>query len=176
MIEIKTGDIPCCLYLSDVNEHEVIKSKFLEFINKNSINSVLTTSGDEIYNTDYFVQQHPSTNNSYLDIIKDPLNNHNDALYKHLKYDHLPICTVWFQQYKKGNRHMWHRHRNCIFSNVYYIDMPENASRTTFRFLGREFDVDVKEGQIITFPSFLEHCSKPSKSDGIKTVIGFNSS
>ena len=81
---------------------------------------------------------------------------------------------VWYQQYKKGDYHGWHRHPNNTFSNVYYVSLPKNSASTSFRYSGKEFEINVKEGQILTFPSYLEHCSKPNPSDQIKTVISFN--
>ena len=177
MIEIKTGDIPCCVYVSEVEEHQEIKAKFFKFLAQNNVHGTIGVKGDEIYNTDYFVKNHSSIDNSYFDIVSPIFDKHNDALSKFLNYV-VPISTgqFWFQQYKKNNKHSWHRHKNSIFSNVYYVDLPEGTSKTKFRFLGREFTVDVKEGQILTFPSFIEHCSKPSLSEHIKTVISFNSS
>jgi hypothetical protein len=176
MIEIKTGDVPCCVYVSDVKEHKEFKNKFLEFLSYNNVHG-FKTERDNIYNTDFFVKTHPSTDNSYVDLALPFINKHNYALYSFLGYT-TPIETdnIWFQQYKKSNQHSWHRHKLSIFSNVYYVDLHEESSKTTFRFLGKEFHVEVKEGQILTFPSFLEHCSKPNASDKIKTVISFNSS
>ena len=40
--------------------------------------------------------------------------------------------------------------------------------------LDKEFDIDVQEGDILTFPSSYLHCSKPNKSDFTKTIIGFD--
>ena len=175
MIEIKTGDIPCCVYISDVEEHKEFKNKFIEFLSCNNIHGA-KVGEDDIYNTDFFVKAHPSTDNRYVDLVLPIIYKHNNALHSFLKYiTPIEVDNIWFQQYKKGNQHTWHRHKFSIFSNVYYVDLAEGVSKTTFRFLGKEFSVEVNEGQILTFPSYLEHCSKPNLSDKIKTVIAFNS-
>ena len=68
MIEIKTGDIPCCVYISDVEDHYDVKNRFLKFLSVNNIHSTKGIDGDEIFNTDYYVKEHPTTNNKYYEI------------------------------------------------------------------------------------------------------------
>lgn len=171
MIEIKTGNIPCCVYISDVEEHGFFKPKFLNLLDSSIKVSIEEKGFQSIYNTDFF-------NNNFnikYNFITPILEKHNTALASYLQYHDYIIKTtrIWYQQYAKGGHHYWHRH-NGIFSNIYYVDLPDQASKTSFRFLGKEFSVDVKEGQILTFPSYIEHCSKPNMSDKIKTVISFN--
>jgi hypothetical protein len=175
MIEIKTGNVPCCIYISDVPEHLSFKKWFLNYLNSNKIFSIINKQhGNIIYNTDYFVTKF---HEEYREIILPIFNNHNLSLFNYLQYsenDFFRIKNIWFQQYAKGDGHSWHRH-DGVFSSIYYVDLPDGASLTTFRFQGKEFEVDVREGQILTIPSFFEHCSKPSKSVNLKTVIAFNS-
>jgi uncharacterized protein YjlB len=40
--------------------------------------------------------------------------------------------------------------------------------------MGEEFTIDVEEGDILTFPGSVIHCSKPHQSNDIKTVVSFN--
>jgi len=61
-----------------------------------------------------------------------------------------------------------------LYSNIYYLDLPEGTSKTTFKFIDKEFEVDVEEGDILTFPGSMLHCSKPNTSEHTKTVIAFN--
>jgi hypothetical protein len=176
MINIKTGDTPCSVFVSDVYEHSDLKYNILTDINKNAVFSVNDPGREIIYNTDFFINRQFNYF-KYSEFVSSVFERHNKALSNLLEYEiNIVMSEMWFQQYAPGNFHGWHRHNNCTFSNVYYVDLPATASKTTFKFLGREFDVDVKEGQILTFPSFLCHCSKPNKSSNIKTVIAFNSS
>jgi hypothetical protein len=43
-----------------------------------------------------------------------------------------------------------------------------------FELFGEAFEIDVKEGVVLIFPSFLKHCSKPNESKHTKTIISFN--
>ena len=176
MIEIKTGDIPCCIYTSYVEDHFNIKQLFLEQIKNLPIFSI-SDIDQKIFNTDYFIRSY--FNKVDYKPIQKVVHAYNIALSKFLNYSADDVLLVpnnyfWFQQYKTNDYHSWHRHEGS-FSNVYFIDLPYKASKTSFRYLGKEFQVEVEEGQILTFPSFLEHCSKPNLSDKIKTVISFNS-
>ena len=182
MIEIKTGNIPCPVYISDVEEHIEFKNYFLEFLKYKPVSGLRGPAGKmHIYNTDYGVN---SSESAYKKQLYPIITKHNDKLSSLLGYsdrcrikpfNELNDGGIWFQQYQKDNQHDWHRHHFCTFSNVYYVDLPNNAAKTTFRYKGEEFEINVEEGQILTFPSFLEHCSKPNKSDQIKTIISFNS-
>ena len=178
MVKIETGDIPCCVFVSNVEDHFSIKASVLDILQKSIIVSINDKRGNEIYNTDYFTYNIKDFefSSQYVTKITPVIEAHLASLSSFLGYTSpLEFNRVWFQQYIKGNQHAWHRHPDCIFSNIYYVDLPDGASKTTIRFLGREFSVDIREGQIITFPSFLEHCSKPNNTDKIKTVISFNS-
>ena len=171
MIEIKTGDIPCCVYVSDIKNHYQVKCDFLSDLNNRPKQGVYNKD-ESIFNTDYYNKEHIN----YKEIIYSMLDDYCTSLTNFLYYkEKIKIDKRWFQQYKKGDFHSWHRHPSCTFSNIYYLDHPEGTAKTTFRYLGREFEINVKEGQILTFPSYLEHCSKPNLSDKIKTVIAFNS-
>ena len=180
MIEIKTGNIPCYVYVSDVFNHTHFKSIILNSIKNYGIFGMYTGERDldqSIFNTDWHLSDNlHSKNTEYSCIINNIIFNHNKALSHFLRYEDPINCgNIWFQQYRKNDFHGWHRHKRSVFSNVYYVDLPNNAIKTSFRLLGKEFSVEVKEGQILTFPSFIEHCSKPNLFNNIKTVISFNS-
>jgi len=179
MIEIKTGNVPCCVYVSEVAGHMHFKSNILNSIKKYGCYGIYKGEkdlGQSIFNTDWHLSNaFYNKNSEYTSIINNIIGEHTEALTHFLRYvDPISCENIWFQQYKRNDFHGWHRHERSVFSNVYYVDLPDNASKTSFRFLGKEFSIEVKEGQILTFPSFIEHCSKPNPSDKIKTVISFN--
>ena len=172
MIKINSADIPSQVYISDVSDHKNIKLTFFDLLDKFPVLSIKENNFQNIYNTDYFCTNFYKFNYDFFIPVAD---QHNYALSIYLQYDHqIKTSHIWYQQYAKNGFHSWHKH-NDVFSNVYYVDLPEDSSKTSFRFRGEEFEVDVEEGQILTFPSYLEHCSKPNLSDKIKTVIAFNS-
>ena len=61
-----------------------------------------------------------------------------------------------------------------MFSNVYYAKLPNKEIKTSFRLHGEEFNFDVKEGQILTFPSCFQHMSPENTFDESKVVVAFN--
>jgi hypothetical protein len=85
----------------------------------------------------------------------------------------LDIQNYWFQQYTKNNFHNWHNHDRCHFSSVYYLELPSVKLITQFK---NKLSFKAKEGDIITFPSYLFHRSPMNKTNKRKTVIVFNSS
>lgn len=160
--------------VTTVEDHAFIKSEILANIAKLGVHSTEAPNGSErVSNTDWYLN--PNIPREYLSYIAPIIKNHCAQVGQALKYDRPVLCsTVWFQQYKPGDWHGWHLHGDALFSNVYYVDLPEGASKTSFKLFDEEFEIDVKEGEIVSFPSFLLHCSKPNKSINSKTVIAFN--
>ena len=176
MIEFKTGDVPSCVYVSEVEDHVNIKHQFLNFLKNIPVFGCKYKQTENLYNSDFYIKSEYK-DETYYDLVLPIFKQHMGGLSNLLgyKYENLTIFNIWYQQYAKNDFHDWHRHRNSVFNSIYYVDLPVGASKTTFRFSGKEFQVEIKEGQILSFPSFYEHCSKPNLSDKIKTVIAFNS-
>jgi hypothetical protein len=162
-------------FIGKVLNHTQIKDKILEEIeNMGQYSFISEKNGIKISNTDWYL---PSNEyRPYYDIVSPSLNDYCQRLCSYLKYDNIGIDNYWYQQYKFGDYHNWHNHPKGMFSNVYYLDLGEGTPKTTFKFMDDEFELEVEEGQIITFPSFLVHCSKINNSKNTKTVIAFNSS
>jgi mannose-6-phosphate isomerase-like protein (cupin superfamily) len=161
-------------YLYDVPIHSEIKSLILEGIKSMGTRSV-TTAGQQISNTDWYLsERYPRPYFEYLKLVTDV---HLNLIMQATDFCNadieLKLLNYWFQQYEESDRHSWHIHEYSVFSNVYYVDLPNGAAKTTFKVSGKEFEVEVAEGQILTFPSCFQHCSKPNKV-GTKTVISFN--
>lgn len=86
------------------------------------------------------------------------------------------IHAAWFQQYYNGGTHWWHVHQECQFTNIYFLELPDENYKTEIIGLNDEkIEYQAKEGQMITLPSFLMHRSKPNQSER-KTIISFNTS
>ena len=96
-------------------------------------------------------------------------NNLNDYMYS-LK---LTVQNLWYQQYNLGDYHNWHNHPKCHYTNVYYVELPNEGMNTEI--LNVE-NIDIKEGDILSFPAFMFHRSKTIKSNQRKTIISFNTS
>ena len=77
--------------------------------------------------------------------------------------------TIWFQQYFQNTDFGWHQH-NGHWAVVYYLELPEISEATEFL----NYDMQLKEGQLIFFPTFLVHRSPIIKSNTRKTIIATN--
>jgi cupin superfamily acireductone dioxygenase involved in methionine salvage len=87
------------------------------------------------------------------------------------------IHNGWYQQYLEGHFHNYHSHPNCNFTNIYFVETPEKEMITDILDAdGKKINLKCKEGQIISFPAFLLHRSKPNNTKSRKTIISFNSS
>lgn len=87
--------------------------------------------------------------------------------------EELYINNMWFQQYEENDFHTWHTHGECMYSSVYYVELPESTA-TTFRIGDEEVQLEVEEGDYVVFPSLLSHCSKPNTTGKRKTIISAN--
>jgi len=169
-------DQPNAFLITKLDQHELIKESMLMLIDKLGEHSIIEEHGkipQRISNTDWFLTLNETP--AYFNMFSPMVAEHCRQVKNMLK---LPVdikCVdYWFQQYRTGDYHSWHTHANCLYSNIYYLDLPEGTSKTTFKFIDKEFEVDVEEGDILTFPGSMLHCSKPNTSEHTKTVIAFN--
>lgn len=165
------------IFVNHVTDHEFIKPKILEVINAADKFSYSCSSG-RITNTDFHVKDKFCAESSaqYWDLVLPSVNQHLSSLCNFFRTSGFIVDNYWFQEYHFGDQHTWHTHGSCMFSNVYYLSLPDGACKTTFRIFGEEVEFDVSEGDIISFPSHIMHCSKEHKGEQPKVVIAFNSS
>jgi hypothetical protein len=99
-----------------------------------------------------------------------------DDMSRVLKCKSWLISNGWFQQYTNNDFHDWHLHNEVNYTNVYYLELPDKDEKTQiYNILDNTIiDIDIKEGDLVTFPSHLIHRSKPLQSKR-KTIISFNS-
>jgi hypothetical protein len=172
-ITMNCVDIPSKVFLNSVENHQTYKNQILESIKSMGSFSLNEPNISSIYNSDWHLNRQ-GFESHYYDLVKPVLLDHIETVRSFLNYKKLEITNYWFQQYKKDDFHIWHTHGGCLFSSVYYVELAEDNPITTFKMGELEFKVPVKEGDIITFPSFLAHCSPINQSETIKTVISFN--
>tara|TARA_Y100000004_G_scaffold172740_1_gene209860 strand:- start:566 stop:1093 length:528 start_codon:yes stop_codon:yes gene_type:complete len=93
------------------------------------------------------------------------------------------FSEVWFQQYNHNMNHAVHNHGPEGFSSVCFIEYNENFHKpTTFvspfgNYITGElerYEPDVKEGDIIFFPSNLLHYAPTNLSKLTRIIISFN--
>jgi len=87
------------------------------------------------------------------------------------------IQNIWFQIYKTGDFHSIHTHPMSNFTNIVYIDIPMDKIKTNVYSLNKDkIDIEIKEGDILTFPAFFPHESPVNDCKDNKIVVSFNSS
>jgi len=107
-------------------------------------------------------------------------------------YDAFEITACWANINTQGTGHRIHSHPNNFLSGVYYLQTPERASTINFhdprmqtsiirppvtQLTAENTDqvvVEVKEGTLLLFPSWLQHSVDLSKSEKRRISISFN--
>lgn len=158
-------------FIHSVNDYQNKKKSILTAIEQTP--KVLGHSGIV---TDYFVQ---GLDRTYSNIVQDDITAFINEIGK-FYYDTktldvvLGLNGIWFQQYNDGAKHPFHTHPASCFSCVYYVELNEPQMSTQFLDRhGKIFFLNVKEGDIISFPSFIAHRS-PVNNGARKTIISFN--
>tara|TARA_B100001250_G_C19764520_1_gene774075 strand:- start:346 stop:1074 length:729 start_codon:yes stop_codon:yes gene_type:complete len=148
---------------------------------------------------DYATWSDDSAKGGYVDWVKPPIDMSDDQRYKivfwgdeengiapllkkfardiairpetGLNYK-IFVDIMWFHQMDKGDYDNWHNHFACQWIGIYYIDLPEGEQTELMDFEGNVFQPDVKEGDLLIFPSGYVHRSPPCNNR--KTIVAFN--
>ena len=161
--ELKTEFI-----ISEVQDHSKHKLILLDLINK-----IPNNPYEGISKTDYNLPvafERKYLDYFYLHIAKNIM----DQQQKYFKAQGWDITYGWFQQYQEKSGHQYHTHPKTNFTNIYFLELPDKQLKTSVKVKDKEYCYSAKEGQIITFPAHLLHCSKPIRNKR-KTIISFNS-
>jgi hypothetical protein len=166
------ADIKVPFFKYEVSSHLSIKNIILDDIENMGIHNLIDND-QRISNTDWHLSV--DTFRPYIEHIKPDITQVCNDLKKYFGYEEdIKLTNYWFQQYSKGDYHHFHAHGQCSFSCVYYVNLQGNNPKTTFKINSEEFEIDIKEGEILVFPGFLPHTSKENTSGEVKTVIAFN--
>ena len=155
-------------------QHEAHKDKTLELISFSNYKSPKSDAAEvNITKTDW---NFSNTNREWLSYLQEPLMSEMSDIYKNMGYSGFQVNEIWFQQYLQESEHGWHIH-GSNFTNVYYLELPEGTPKTQIINPYNQKDiieVDVKEGDLLTFPSYVLHKAPKNNSDKRKTIISFN--
>lgn len=152
-----------------IKEHKELKDKVLQLISE----SPGSASGD-ITRTDWMDgrQQHKK----YFEFLGPYIGPYLEEILKDLGHKECRLETFWFQQYEYLSQHPWHTHPLCGWSNVYYVEFPKDGPPIEIKmpFSDEIVTPNVKEGDLLTFPSNFFHRSPLNKSNLRKTVVTFD--
>ena len=151
-------------------------------------------SANEGLYTDFFLAEEqghtelPDYSSTVIDIIKPYLIDFYDGKMQSQSQgnDHkesIEFTDMWYQKYDKTIQHTLHNHGSKGWSSVIYVEFDHNVHQGT-DFVAPFFDTwtgdmqfytpNVREGDMILFPSYIMHQALPNKSEKRRTVISYN--
>jgi uncharacterized RmlC-like cupin family protein len=161
-----------------IKNHFKIKENILNILNKNSFKEFTQKDdyiNDYIHKLDWFMADDP--NREWFKIVQQPLYETLLNMAQSIGFTEIALEHVWFQQYQQKGRHGWHVH-GFNYTGVYYLEYNKKENPPTeFLYpcnLKEKFSIDVEEGDIISFPSFIIHRAPINNSLENKTIISFN--
>ena len=158
----------------NLKNHNHIKSDLLDIfevtekrIEKNDL--------DLITYTDFRNNNH-HTKRPYFTTFVNILDDFAKEFMRYYCIKDFTITNCWFQQYYKNDNHSWHNHGQTNISWVYYVELNDKHNCTEFydTVNKQKFKLDVNEGDIVIFPSFLPHRSPIITTNNRKTIISCN--
>jgi len=111
---------------------------------------------------------------------------------KHLPLDikEVEISQLWLNVNKKGDHNIIHQHGAYHLAGTYYVKVPKDSGRIVFRdprpgaignvFMLNRFDkgefknINLMEGLLMIWPSYLDHFVEPSQTDEERISISFD--
>lgn len=167
---------PLSYFIYTVPDHKLHKKNILKLIEKiKPLSKGMEDNSNYINHTDWNLPK--ETKREYLDYFyENIMSTYADWFIKEYKLNKYLVNNAWYQQYNKNNFHNYHTHENTNFTNVYFLELPKKEMATEIKNLDHQIvNLNVKEGQIISFPGFILHRSKIIKNNLTKTIISFNS-
>jgi hypothetical protein len=157
------------IIITKVENFKEINKQLLSLIDKIP-NNPLNDKDSSILHTDWNLPS--SLKREYFDYFIKIMDSYIKKIAHKLNSNTLTIDNCWFQQYGKSHSHTWHTHPKSNFTNVYFVELPDKSLGTEI--LNHD-GLDLKEGDLLTFPAYYYHRSPVNTLDCRKTIISFNS-
>jgi hypothetical protein len=154
-------------FIYDVPNHEEHKKNIIELIKKIPQNKY-----ENISHTDWNLP--PTMQKDWQHYFNKNIYTYFEDVFRDLTNFKVFKENSWFQWYETNDYHVWHTHPRCHFTSIYYLNLPNKNIKTVVKDLDNFKNFDVKEGQILTFPSFWIHKSPPNNYAESKIIISFN--
>lgn len=156
------------IIITKIKDFKVINQKLLSLIDKIP-NNPLIENNDNITHTDFNLPK--NFKREYLEYFFDIIKPYFNEICLKLHTKRMEVSYAWFQQYTKNSIHQWHTHPKAHFTNVYYIELPSKSLATEIL---NHPNLDINEGDLLTFPAYYYHRSPINLSEKRKTIISFN--
>ena len=161
--------------VSKFESHSDLKQQVLDLMYDDVGDSLELDGLDKVSKTDWYVDGRIPR--KYLQFVFPYLNSHMINVMAELGQGEFKYSEFWYQQYKTTDKHRWHNHIGASWANVYYVELSNGAPRTILKnpFNKQEILIpELEEGDILSFPGTIWHCSPENESKERKTVIAFN--
>ena len=159
--------------VGDIKEHKENKIKLIRCID--AMPQSYVTNTKEKIKTDWNIPK--EYQRDYLGIFHAMIKPYVEEMAEKLKCPHWEVSNCWYQVYDKGGKHDWHTHPHANYTNVYYLSLPNKSIKTQLYDVVSESiveNIEVEEGQVLTFPASVIHRSPVNETDGKKMIISFN--
>lgn len=169
---MKLLSISAPVVIKKFSKHCELKEKILKDINMAEAENIKSIDTN-ISRCDWNLTFEKSWTNTLIPYLEKEV----IEIYKSLGYEEVMFYNIWFQQYSTGGNHNWHVHTECQWTNVYYLDLPDSCPKTEIfdPITGNITILDIEEGDLCCFPSYVIHRAPLNNSDKTKTIISFNS-
>tara|TARA_B000000532_G_C18797421_1_gene375429 strand:- start:179 stop:787 length:609 start_codon:yes stop_codon:yes gene_type:complete len=162
--------LPIKIQQAHFNQNEILKFFIEDKINNWPLNRI-TDDIDFPKSLEFDIVDLPD---EFYAFIEDSIEEF--LFFQNIRYSKYFISLIWINIHsKKQNKHVFHVHKNSIFSGVYYYETLKNDSLTFFDldyefskyydfitndnkdFGQRKTNVSVKEGDVLFFRSDIMH-------------------
>tara|TARA_B100001029_G_scaffold106208_1_gene87627 strand:+ start:60 stop:587 length:528 start_codon:yes stop_codon:yes gene_type:complete len=160
------------VYIKEWKDKKDYILSLIPFDNKEAID-------ENISFADYWIGNDiPEYGNAVNEIIKPYI----DDFYKVAPYKFQRLTKMWCHRYNMGDYFQPHTHGPIGYSAILYAEYDDKKHKST-RFFSPfmaeygECDnksLNIKEGDLIIFPSNLSHMAPPNYSNIDRTIISFN--
>lgn len=166
---MKVYNLESFFIINKIKEHKKIKPIIL-----NLINELPNKKWENVTNTDWEIPK--ENKRDYLIYFYKNIESYMNRISFFMKASKWIIHNGWYHQYSKNSFYDWHSHGGTNFANIYFLEMPKKEMKTKLYNVHTKklIDINVKEGDLLTFPAYIAHKSDPIKSNSRKTVISFN--
>ena len=172
------------IFWKPVNEHKKNKEKLIPLINK----SLKKTKGKQLndwlcnVNTEYF--ENSINYQKYMDLILNEIYPAVDMLFSEVNNLKTPrqstVTEIWYNYYNTLQGQEVHNHSGSSLSGIYLLHLQEENKTVFYSHSSTNSSLcnevkkttEIKEGNIILFPSHLAHYVLPC--DKKRIAIAFN--
>jgi hypothetical protein len=165
------------VFWTTVKGHEKIKEKLVPRIEKDSLNENIIHRANEFMVTSFYNQTYDYITDSMLkNIVWDPL----EQMHVEKQIDtpkNYTLDAFWWNVYRPGGFAKVHSHAASDWSGIYLLHLEEPNQTYFYAHYGHSPNTgymnqqkvleEAKEGDVMIFPSFMEHSFHPGTKNRI---------